>query len=359
MQRRLERREANRGRTNTGSGYFFGMLGGRPSASALRARGVYLGATTAANPEFLDATFDRLEALGGNAFVVDVKGSNVYFPTTAAIAHELGLVRPVLDLADVVSKAHARGIYVIGRFISLKDPLFSARRPDAHIRHPSTGRSIGTVWVDGSMPVTLEYNQQVLRDLLLTGIDEVNLDYIRYPTEYAQASIGLSGKEKADRIEPFIRMVRETIDEVSPGTVFGISTYAILGWNYPINLEAIGQDFVRFAPYVDVISPMAYPSTFAAGAYYVPGKNPGSRSYYLVWRTLDGYKQLLGEEHWRKLRPWIQGYYVSARDLRDQMAAVQDAGLCGYTVWNARNDYTPAYGAMKDLPPWPEECAGR
>jgi hypothetical protein len=59
-----------------------------------------------------------------------------------------------------------------------------------------------------------------------------------------------------------------------------------------VNVEHLGQDVVRFAPLLDVISPMAYPASFAENEYYKPGVNPRSRMYYLVYRTLTGYRKL-------------------------------------------------------------------
>ena len=96
----------------------------------------------------------------------------------------------------------------------------------------------------------------------------------------------------------------------------GISSYAILGWNFPVNFEAVGQDIPEFAKIVDVISPMAYPATFAPNAYYNPGRDKGSRMYHLVWKTIMGYRELAGPENVHKIRPWIQGYGVTEKNMR-------------------------------------------
>ncbi|HRH93279.1 MAG TPA: putative glycoside hydrolase, partial [Candidatus Peribacteria bacterium] len=167
-----------------------------------------------------------------------------------------------------------------------------------------------------------------------------------------------SGQQKADHVETFIKAMRASIDRCNPSTKLGISTFAILGWDYARNVETLGQDVVRFAPLVDVISPMAYPATFTSPEYYIPGKNPRSRMYWLVYRTLTGYQKLLGPEDSHKLRPWIQGYGVVKKDMRDQIDAVYDAGLCGYQVWNAGNNYKPVYVALKDEHSRPEACGG-
>ncbi len=326
-----------------------------PPVNPYNKRGVYLAASSVANPVFYDQTIKNLLDSGGSSFVFDVKGPFVYFESDAAIAKELKLSLPLYDLPAVIKKAHDKGLYTIARFIALKDPLFSQRVPEVQIRNPKTGHSLGDVWVDGIAPITLEFNRQILKSLLQSDVDEVNFDYIRYPSEYAQSSINLTGDEKADHVEAFLKMAKETRDEVNPHTKLGISTYAILGWSFKINKEAIGQDFIRFAPLVDVISPMAYPQTFSENAYYYPGRDPGSRDYYLVYRTLTGYRDLLPPEHRNKIRPWIQGYYTTVQDMKDQMQAVYDAGYCGFQVWNANNHYDVTYPAIKAMKV-PAEC---
>ena len=337
-----------------------GMLADHAAAVAFLARsdnkiGVYLNSESVADEDFFRATLGSLEAAGGNALVFDVKGAYVYFESSSPLAKELELVRPLYDLPGIVAEARARGFYTIARLIAAKDPILSSYNPDTRIRHPITNASVGFEWVDLSSPKVLEYNRQVMIDVVLSGVDEINIDYIRYPTEYHQSSIGLTKDEKAERIETFIRMARSVIDQYNTPTKLGVSTYAILGWNYDVNVKPLGQDVVRFAPYLDVISPMAYPSTFKLGGYYNPNEHPRSRMYYLVYRTLTGYAEILGEEHAYKLRPWIQGYYVTQKNMRDQMDAVFDAGYCGFTVWSAGNHYDKVYKLIPEVD-IPERC---
>ena len=317
-------------------------------------RGVYLTSGSTGREAKRADTFASLTSSHGNAFVFDVKGSYVYFGSNAPLAQEMGTVRPVYDLPAIIQETKNNGLYTIARFIVAKDSSLAARKPETQIKNVYTGKGLGAVWVIPGHETVLAHNREILRDVIASGVDEINFDYIRYPTEYPLRSVGLSGTEKADQIEKFLKMSRETVAELGTDTKIGISTYAILGWNFPVNFEPLGQDIARFAPLVDVISPMAYPSTFAQGAYYYPSKHPGSRMYYLVYRTLQGYKELLGEHSW-KLRPWIQGYYTDEEDMQDQMTAVYDAGLCGFTVWSAQNTYGPFFQALQKLEV-PEKC---
>ena len=328
---------------------------GASRGQMLRATGVYLTSGSVGRQEFFEETLQKLGEAGGNAVIFDVKGSAVYFHSTAELATKYDLVRPLYDLPEIIRIAHEKGFYVMGRLIAVKDDGITSRAPETLVRHPVSNVVLSQGWVDPSNATALQYNREIICDLARAGIDEINMDYIRFSTANFGALGVWSGEEKADKVWEFVKMAREAVDECGPATKLGISAYAILGWNYPVNLRTLGQDVVRFAPLLDVISPMAYPATFTSPEYYIPGKNPGPRMYWLVYRTLTGYQELLGPEESQKLRPWIQGYSVTAQDVRDEMRAVKDAGVCGFTVWNAGNNYGQTYAALSS---WeaPEAC---
>lgn len=321
-------------------------------------QGVFLTASSVGRRKFLEETIKNVVDAGGTSLTFDVKGAAVLFHSAAPLATEVGLVKPSYDLQEVVKLAHDNGLYAIGRFVAIKDSGLTSKLPATRVRNPKTGAVISTDWVDPSDETAIRYNAEVMCEIAASGIDEVNLDYIRFSTAQFGALKVYSGQEKADRVEKFIIAMREAIDRCGPSTNLGLSTYAILGWSYDINVATLGQDVRRFAPLVDVISPMAYPATFTSPEYYIPGKNKGSRMYYLVYRTLTGYAELLGPEHAKKIRPWIQGYSVSAKDVSDQIRAVYDAGFCGFQVWNAGNNYGQTYKAMDADVLMPEHCKG-
>lgn len=327
----------------------------QPVIQPTHAVGVYLTASSVRTDGYVDGTIDSVVGAGGNAFVFDVKGSSVYFDADAPMARELGLISAQYDLAEILALAKEKGVYTIARYIAVKDPNLTSRKPELLPISPKTGRIIGGTFVDPENEVALQYNREILCELAKSGVDEINLDYIRFSTELPIALSVFSMEEKSRKVAVYVQMARDTIDTCGPGTKLGISTYAILGWSYEINLANLGQDIVNLAPIVDIISPMAYPATFAEGAYYTPGVSPISRMYYLVWRTLDGYKKLAGDQYAWKIRPWIQGYSVNKQNMIDEMKAVHDAGLCGFTVWNASNSYSVTYSAMPSFER-PIEC---
>jgi len=318
--------------------------------------GIYLNVKNAGDEEFVSGVIDRLSNRGIPALVFDIKGYYVYFDSQSGLANEASLVVPLIDLPALIEKAHSKGIYTIARYEAVKDKFLGRVFPETRMSHPQTGVALDTEWVHPSHEIVLEYNRQLIGEIARAGVDEINLDYIRYPTDNLSSLSTMPTREKIVHLEAFVRMARRAIDMSGADTKLGISTYAILGWYYDSTLKNIGQDIVRFAPFVDVISPMAYPQTFALGAYFNPAIHPRTREYYLVSRTLEGYKEILGKEHAWKLRPWIQGYFVSTGDMTEQIAAVYDAGLCGFTVWSASNYYQPLYSSLQHASV-PERCS--
>ncbi|MDA0376170.1 MAG: hypothetical protein O3A80_02580 [bacterium] len=311
--------------------------------------GIYLNSSNAGDQEFLEGVIDRLPDLGIPALVFDVKGHYVYFDSQSGLANDANLVVPLIDLPALVEKAHSKGIYTIARYVAVRDKFLGRAFPETRMSDPITGEPLDTEWVHPSHHTVLQYNRELIYEIAQAGVDEINLDYIRYPTDNLTSLNKMSAKEKIVHIEAFVRMARRAIDMSGSDTKLGISTYAILGWQSDDNIRTLGQDITRFAPFVDVISPMAYPQTFStAGGYFDPAIHPRSRMYWLVYRTLEGYKEVLGEEYAWKLRPWIQGYYTDAEDMTDQIEAVYDAGLCGFTVWSASNYYQPLYSALRN-----------
>jgi hypothetical protein len=321
--------------------------------------GVYLTVASMEREQFRQATLDILQQAGGNALIFEAKGRKAFFRTGSAIAEEYDLTDPYSDLPRVIEEAHARGMTVIARYVAVRDFHFAERVPSVRIPIEGTKATLNIDWVDPADPTVLEFHRELLRDLLQYDIDEVNFDYIRYPTEFTPAATRQGTEERAENIETFLRMARDIIDEVRPDTRLGISTFAILGWRkYEENVAVLGQDVVRFAPLVDVISPMAYPISFDIKSYYNPDKYDYSPEYWLVYRTLKGYEERLGPDHAKKLRPWIQGYGLTTKQIAEEIKGVYGAGYCGFMVWNAQNTYWQSFEAMKMAGERPEHCEG-
>ena len=98
-------------------------------------------------------------------------------------------------------------------------------------------------------------------------------------------------------------------------------------------------------PYVDYLSPMAYPSHYGPGmfGFEVPNNFP----YEVVDQTLEVMnRQREGSRV--VLRPWIQDFGYgqfppyNAAQVRAQMRAAAERDAAGWMIWNARATFTEA-----------------
>ena len=107
----------------------------------------------------------------------------------------------------------------------------------------------------------------------------------------------------------------------------------------------IGQDIGRMAEYLDVLSPMLYPSTFGSG---IPGfKVAIAHPYEVVYESARRAVERLSQANCT-IRPWIQDFpdyrfdkRVYGRDeIQAQIKGCFDAGSSGFMVWDPRVQYT-------------------
>jgi hypothetical protein len=172
------------------------------------------------------------------------------------------------------------------------------------------------------------------------GFDEIQFDYVRFPTDGDLSYAVFPGKAK----QPKARVITSFLDYASErlrplgvrvsADVFGLSATRNMG---------IGQRPNRIAPYLDTIYPMVYPSHFGPGEYNLPDPNaqPG-RTVALALRDFD--VVLRGQK--TRLVPWLQDFSLgrtyTLADVQDQIQAARDAGSQGYLLWNAGGVYTRA-----------------
>lgn len=321
-------------------------------------RGVFLTTYSIKNESFRQKTVERLREHDADIVIFDVKGSAVHFDAeNMPIADKLGLHKPQYELQEVLDFLKENNIRAIARFIAIKDQSLAKASPKTQLESPRSGYTLSPGYVDPADPLVLEYNGEVICALAAAGVEEINLDYIRYRTEAAGSLSVFTKDEKVEKILTFVKNAREAIDRCGPDTKLGISTFAVLGWDHDANVNGIGQDIRQLAPLVDVISPMAYNANFSLENpnWAAPAGHKGGRWHWLVYRTLTGYIDIIGKENAYKLRPWLQGWGVTAADMTKQMQAVYDAGACGFMVWNAGNEYAASYAAMDNVDV-PENC---
>ncbi len=314
-----------------------------PRTLPIELRGVHVTMGLASLPGKFEEYLD-LESDGLTAVELDVKDENgeVGFMTRSVpLAVSIGAARDYYDAREAVRKAHARGIYVIGRIVVFEDPVLSRARPDLAIR-----RTDGSLWRDAAglgwtNPYDRRvwtYNVDVATAAARAGFDEIMFDYVRFPSDgdVAGAVYARTGSlEKREAIPAFLRYAKRRLDPFGvriSAAVFGLSAARDLG---------IGQLPRQMAPYLDTVYAMTYPSLFGAGELGLedPSRAPGAT----VSRALRRFELALRGRDVLTV-PWVQDFSFSVPYDIDEVTAQIDAarisGAKGYMLWNAEGLYT-------------------
>ena len=126
---------------------------------------------------------------GLNALELDVKDENGrvgFVPSSVPLARRTGAAATYYNAKRVARQVHARGVYLIGRIVTFEDPVLSEKRPDLAIR-----TSNGSIWRNNAgLGWTNPYDRRVWRynvDLAVAavraGFDEIQFDYVRFPSD--------------------------------------------------------------------------------------------------------------------------------------------------------------------------------
>jgi hypothetical protein len=177
----------------------------------------------------------------------------------------------IRNLSSVVKEFHKHDIYVIGRITAFEDP-YLADKHDALVLKTKLGdpwysRKGSRQWIDPSNQEYYDYLVSIAREAYSLGIDEINLDYIRYPSEGATSDMQTpESMTKSDVITKFMQYMdaRLRTESSIPLSidVFGLTTTAQQNDDL-----GIGQKWEQLLPYVDYICPMIYPSHYADGSF--------------------------------------------------------------------------------------------
>jgi hypothetical protein len=293
-----------------------------------------------------------------NAVVIDVKGDRgwIVYKTEVPQALAVGAQGPgtLKNFDELMADFKARGIYTIGRIVTFKDNILSHGRPDLAITDTHSGKpwidreNLG--WVDPLREEVWRYNVAIAREAVARGFDEIQFDYVRFPTDGKLGAAKYAGPvNKGTRlpaIAGFLGMARRELGPL--GVYVAADVFGYTAFND--NDTDIGQRIEELAPHLDYFCPMVYPSGYHVG---IPGyRNPVQHPYEIVHESVRLIRQRSASQKVR-VRPWLQDFKDYAFDkrifgvteIRAQIKGADDAGAVGWMLWNPRNDYTA--GALR------------
>jgi hypothetical protein len=314
----------------------------QPRPLPAEVRGLHVTMALAGLPGKLNE-YVAMKAAGLNTIELDVKDENgdIGFPVNVPLARKIGSGKRYYDAERAVATIHAAGLYLVGRVVTFEDPALSAGVPQFAIRRADGSRwlnSAGLGWTNPYDKRVWKYNVDIAAQAAKLGFDEIQFDYlrfpsdgdisqIRYPGKHAQPmgwTIPMFAKYAQQRLKPL--GVRISVD------VFGLSATRNLG---------IGQFPRRIARYVDAIYPMVYPSHYVSGEYNIldPDSRPGTTVAYSLRDFRDAVRG-----HQTKLIPWLQDFSLrrtyTLADVQDQIQAARLEHTKGFMLWNAAGLYT-------------------
>jgi hypothetical protein len=340
-----------------------GMLSAPVTANAIpvpktfEVRAIYLTGIMAASDHGLSIVRHWRE-VGGNAVVFDIKDSdgtvNIPFDNPLLGPHRVAFQ----DLSKYVAFLHSQNMHAIARIAIFRDERLVKAHPELAVHSHRTGKpwleNGKLVWTDPSQPKVQAYNIALAMKAIADGVDEVQFDYVRFPTESDQKDATFLFQtehptwKRADVIADFLKTAYAQIHP--KGVLLSLDVFGVMGWQRPVDLNHTGQDIVRMAKYSDVISPMIYPSHF----FGMDGiAHPGDAPEHFIGESMDRFVKIT-QGSGVVIRPWLQAFRWRTKTyspdyIKVQVLTAKKEGGIGFLFWNAANDYSKPYIAMPEM----------
>lgn len=277
-----------------------------------------------------DASFQRLLQLARdtavNTLVFDTKreGGSVLYDTAIEQAREIGAVEPLYEPRRRIEEAHAEGLYTITRIVAFDDGHRAAAFPEE--------RLIGG-WLSPTSAGAREYVLALAEEACEIGFDEVQFDYIRYPSGATATRTGQLDLPQADRVRAIASFLGEARSVLNPmgcavsGDVFGI----VMSMN---DDQGLGQRPEELSAQLDAISPMVYPSHYSNG--WLGFDDPNDHPYDVTADAIRDAMPRLAEGS--ILRPWLQAFWWTNPQIRSSIQAAEDHDV-GWILWNVLSNF--------------------
>ena len=340
-------------------------------------RAVYMSQCAASSNAFRDELMNLIADTELNAIIIDIKdfSGTVSFPRAEGVEDLGGTGCIVPDMKELIQEFHDQGVYVIGRITVFQDPLYTKAYPELAVQSKRTGTPWkdhkGLSFVDVGAKPFWDYIVDIAHESHAIGFDELNFDYVRYPSDGPMSDVHFNHSDYSQReleLEKFFRYLEEKVRVPDSNGVVPVLSADLFGMTTTNSDDlTIGQVFERAAPYFDYIAPMVYPSHYPPGfnGYSNPNKNVYGVVNYSMERaveravaattTIDSFAHTrIGTSTpaiYSKpvydpniLRPWLQDFDYGGdygpEEVRAQIQATYDAGLHSWMLWAPSNHYT-------------------
>lgn len=336
----------------------------KTDANPVKVKALYLTGWTVGHDKQVQHYIDLANKTEINSYVIDIKDDDglVGYESSIPLVKEIKAWTPKYDVDKVVKAFHENNIHLIGRVVCFKDPYLSSKEPALAVKNIHGGlfkskTTDGThiTWLNPVNKESWAYLVEVAKEGLKKGFDEIQFDYVRFPNDGDKKAMdfGTMTEDRYQVIDNFLAYARKEM----PGAKLSADVFGII-CESPADRENIGQNLEYVGKEINYISPMAYPSHYAAGQIVNKVKFPAPDldPYGVVYNTLVKAKARIAkvDGYQAKIRPYIQDFTASwirpksnfqsygPTQLRQQIKAVYDAGCEEWIVWDANNHYSEA-----------------
>ncbi len=320
-------------------------------------KALYMTSWVAGTRKIRDRLISVVDSTEANSLVIDIKdySGKIAFKVDDQALKDIGAEENrIPNIKEFIGYLHDKNIYVIGRITVFQDPFYTKVRPNTAVKKESDK----TVWkdykglsfVDVGAKEYWDYIVVLSKESYDVGFDELNFDYIRFPSDGNMRDIYYPFSEEAINADPklgkaialreFFKYLHSELSDT--GVKMSADLFGMTATNKD-DLN-IGQILEYAAPYFDYLAPMVYPSHYPKG--FNGYKNVNKYPYEIVKLSMDeAVKRMISASTSpQKIRPWLQDFdypvtYTSEM-VRAQKRAVYDAGLTSWMMWDPSNVYT-------------------
>ncbi|MDE1970433.1 MAG: hypothetical protein KGI50_02530 [Patescibacteria group bacterium] len=319
-------------------------------------RAIYLTMYTAATPSKLNALLAYAARNNINAFVIDVKDGSgkLFFPLAPYdVTHDPDIAANsylVAHGSSTIAMLRNKGIYLIARIVSFPDNEYARAHPGEALHYANNDTLWHDTkqlnWMDPAGTAYWHYLAHLGAAAVNAGFDEVNFDYMRFPSDGSLSSIAYpfwrSSTPKEDVIASFASFL------YSYFTPKGITFSGDIFGQVLVNRDdmGIGQNLEKVLPHFDVLAPMTYPSHYVNGfdGYANPAEHPYEIISYNLEEAQKRIDVLPATSTKATFRPWLQVFNIGAvydgAMVEKQIKALTDHGVeGGYMLWSPSNTY--------------------
>lgn len=325
-------------------------------------RAIYATSNSAGSPGKIDNFIKLIKKANLNAIVIDIKDYSgyVFYDSGLEEVEKYKTEKIIIPkINTLIKKLHDENIYIIARVVVFQDPALAGARPDLAVKNKITGGiwrdNSNLAWLDPCSQDVWDYIIKISQDAAGRGFDEINYDYIRFPSDGYLGAMSFpffdqKQTAKEEGIKEFFAYLRLKMGGVKiSADLFGLTTSAQDDLGIGQIIEDAYQNF-------DAVSPMVYPSHYAKGflGFAEPAKHPYEVVKYAIESAvmkLDEYNKAAASQgaetrkkSGAKIRPWIQAFnmgdiYDTAK-IKAQIRASDEAGGTGWMLWNPANNYS-------------------